>query len=334
MATSGSVDFTQTRDELISTALTKINVIRAGATPTAAQVTHASNLLNLEVKYLMALNPHIWKRRVAYLFPEKNKFTYNAGSQSADDNIFSSYLTTTTTASLAATNTAVSVSSITGIADTNIVGVTLDSGTIHWTTVSGTPSGTTVTLSDAMPSAAASGSRLYVGTAKINRPVKVYSYWREHIQSDDTISRSPMTKVAYEDYYRQYSNLSDSSTPSNAMFDNRAVDASSTLNHGLINIQPSGDQSQEHIAVGFIYESMIEDFDASDDNADFPSEWLKLLMLSIAAGSLTTYGVPERIANRIEREYNNTFDVLLQNDSSDSYLKIQPSEEEQNGYYS
>lgn len=333
MATSGSVDFTQTRNELITTAYKKVGLLQKGETPSSDEIDFASDILNIEVKYLMALNPHIWKRRVGYLFPEKDKFSYEVGTQSGDDNVFNSYVTTTTTANASASDTTVTVSSIVGISSTNIVGVTLDAGTIHWTTVNGAPSGSTVTLTDALPSAAASGSRLYVGAAKVNRPVKVYSYWRETLSSDDSLTRSPVEKVAYEDYYRRYGSQTDSSTPTHAMFDNRAVDASSTLNHGIINIQPSGDQSQEHVVIGFIYETMLEDFDASTDNPDFPSEWLKLLMLSVCMGLLTSDGVPERIANRIEKEYNMTLEVLLQNDTSDSYFSIEPAYQEQQGYY-
>ena len=334
MATSGSVNFTLTRDQLITTAYKKCGLIQKSETPTADEISFAADILNLEVKMLTALNPHIWKRRVGYLFPEKDQFQYKVGTQAADDNIFNSYVTSTLTAAAVATDTTITINDITGISNTDIIGVVLDAGTIHWTTVNGSPAGSTITLTDAMPSGSALYSRIYVGSSKISRPVKIYNAWRETITTtSDTITRSPLEQVAYDDFYRLYGSQRNNSTASHYMFDNRAVDAHATEAHGIIHIQPTTNQSIRNEAIGFIYETQIEDFDADTDNADLPSEWLKLLVLGICKGLATSDGVPERIAVRLENEYRETLDLLLQNDADDSTLFFEPSYEEQDGYY-
>ena len=58
-----------------------------------------------------------------------------------------------------ATDTSITVTTVTGITSGDIVGLELDNGAAHWTTVNGAPSGNVVTLTDAVPSGAAIGKR-------------------------------------------------------------------------------------------------------------------------------------------------------------------------------
>lgn len=64
---------------------------------------------------------------------------------------------TTLTAQGAAAATSLTVASIAGISSGDVIGVLLDTGLTHWTTVSAAPSGSTVTLTAGLPSVAASG---------------------------------------------------------------------------------------------------------------------------------------------------------------------------------
>lgn len=60
----------------------------------------------------------------------------------------------------AATDLTIEVASITGIASGDIIGIKLDTGYYHFTTVNGLPAGTTVTLTAALPSAATTGNKV------------------------------------------------------------------------------------------------------------------------------------------------------------------------------
>jgi hypothetical protein len=62
----------------------------------------------------------------------------------------------------AAAQTDLTVAAITGVASGDIIGILLDDGTTHWTTVNGAPSGSTITITAALPSDAASGNRVVV----------------------------------------------------------------------------------------------------------------------------------------------------------------------------
>ena len=60
MATSGSTDYSQTRDDIIKRALRLIGVLAQGETPTADQVTEAAAALNGLVKAWQADGMPLW----------------------------------------------------------------------------------------------------------------------------------------------------------------------------------------------------------------------------------------------------------------------------------
>lgn len=64
---------------------------------------------------------------------------------------------TTLSAGADASDTSVTVASATGIESGDVIGIELTDETTHWTTVSGAPAGTTVTLTDGLSGAASSG---------------------------------------------------------------------------------------------------------------------------------------------------------------------------------
>lgn len=64
---------------------------------------------------------------------------------------------TTLAVAAVATNLTITVASATGMASGDLIGVELDTGGTHWTTINGAPAGAVVTLTVAMPSGAAIG---------------------------------------------------------------------------------------------------------------------------------------------------------------------------------
>jgi hypothetical protein len=60
--------------------------------------------------------------------------------------------------------TVISVADATGIADNDIIGIRLDSGSWHWSDVNGAPIGNDVTITDALPSQASDGVAFIAGT--------------------------------------------------------------------------------------------------------------------------------------------------------------------------
>ena len=54
------------------------------------------------------------------------------------------------------------LTSVSGLSDKDPIGITLDSGVVHWSFLDGDPSGSTVTIGDSLPGAAASGNVAYL----------------------------------------------------------------------------------------------------------------------------------------------------------------------------
>lgn len=69
-------------------------------------------------------------------------------------------LDTTLSVTGAGTGTSVTLTSVTGVASGDVIGIVLDSGATHFTTVSGALTGSSVPLTVALPSAATSGNRV------------------------------------------------------------------------------------------------------------------------------------------------------------------------------
>lgn len=79
MSTSGTYDYTITRDQLIYGALRLAGVIAQGETPSASQVSDAATTLNMLVKAWMADGMPLWAIRTVTITPvaNQNTYTYN-----------------------------------------------------------------------------------------------------------------------------------------------------------------------------------------------------------------------------------------------------------------
>lgn len=58
--------------------------------------------------------------------------------------------------------TTIVLTSVTGVADGDSIGIVLDDGTVHWTFSDGDPSGTTVTMGSYLPANATAGNTVYI----------------------------------------------------------------------------------------------------------------------------------------------------------------------------
>src|SRR6185312_5647019 len=130
--------------------------------------------LNMLVKALNATGLHIWTETEATLFLQPNQVAYTLGG-STTDHATESFTATTLSASTASSATTITVTSTAGFAASYKVGVVLDSGSIFWTTESGAPSGSTITLASGLTGAASAGNAVYVYQTDIIRPLRVVS---------------------------------------------------------------------------------------------------------------------------------------------------------------
>lgn len=274
MTTSGSVDFAVNRDQIITAAAAEIGVLAQGETPSANLVSDFSLRLNSWVKSLMAQGARLWAMKQATLFLEVGESTYSLGS--TGDHCTNTYVQTTLSTDEALGSTSLSLTSTTGMAASDNIGIVLDDETIHWTTISGAP-GAPTTIATGLASAATSGNAVFTYTSKITRPQRIdveSSNWHS-LTGNDT----PVRIVSREEYTRH----------TNKTTQGKIVEAfyNPQLGNGILKVWPTPDDATD--VLQFWYERILEDFDTSSNTTDFAIEWAEALILGLASRMAPSY---------------------------------------------
>ena len=281
MATSGSVDYSTSRDTLIEDALLDAGIIEENEEASATTIAHAARKLNSIVKQWMgtadfAPGLKVWSRSRATVFLQKDQGSYSLGP--TGDHATASYVRTTLTAAAAASANSLTVSSITDISASDYIGIELDDGTLHWDTVNGAPSGSTVAITTGLASAAASGRYVYAYTTKISRPLEIlYASLR-----DSDLNDTPLGEMSLNGYEAIGSKTADG-TPTAVLYE-------FGLTNGTLytDVQPDDVTSQ----IRLVYLRPIEDFDASTDEPDYPQGWYRPLQAQLTIDLCIAYNRP------------------------------------------
>lgn len=310
MATSGSVDFDLTRNEIIDDALIMCGVIEAGESPDAGDTAYAARQLNRMVKTWQADGVRIWTRREAFLFTGLSQGRYKLGPNSTDhaaelnDAIVSELATAA--ASGAAT---VEVDDATGMAAADKVGVVLDDGTIDWDTISSI-STNTITLTGTLSGAAAVDNKVFTYTNALARPLKIIGAQR--LSKDDV--DTPIGVISHEEYQR-IPNKTITGLTNEIYYHPEHPD-------GYIHLWPEPETAADRIRMTCLLP--LEDFDATSDNPDFPQEWLDCLTWNLAKKLCPSYGVPIQKVAMIAAEADDLYDQMQAWDTEEASTFFTP----------
>ena len=276
MTTSNSVDFSVTRDNLITLAYQHVGVVGDGETASADQITEGALLLNMLVKARQADGMPLWALKRGFILPLTGVSSMTMGSSHA----VTTYVTTTLTADSAATDTTLTVTSITGISTAHVIGIELDDGTVDWTTVNGAPSGTTVTITTGVTTAASSGNRIYTyaTTNRVTRPLKIL---QANILTPADDLGQPIRVITRDEYF-SLNNRTLATGPNTIFYDPQLT--------WVVYFWPRFTTGTEIIE--FTYHRPFEDFDATGDTPDFPQHWYMALMTELAWALGAKGGVP------------------------------------------
>jgi hypothetical protein len=280
VSTSGVVTYSVNEADIIKDALIEIGYLDPTETPSANDITTARRKLNLLVKQWVsqidfAPGLKMWTRRTGYLFLQSGQSRYTLGP--SGDNATETYASTTLSASAAASDSTVTVTSATGIATTYYIGVELDSGSIQWTTVNGAPVGSTVTLTDVLTGAASSGNRVFCYQTKVRRPFDLLTGSLRDTDGSDAPIDVGMTLAEYE----SIPSKGTDGSPSRLYFEAQRTNA-------VVYLDCEPDDVTKVIRL--VYLSYIEDFSAQTDDADFPAEWSRPLCLQLANDCCRPFG--------------------------------------------
>lgn len=305
MATSGSSDYSRTARQIIRSSLRLLSIIRSGEAPTASEEEDALEAFEMMVKTLQA-NDHLWTRSEATLFLTASTYEYSiSGSR-----IVSAFGETALAADVAISATSFTVDSISGIADGDVIGIVTSSTTIHWTTVNGAPSGSTVTVDDAFTTAASEDAAVYFYTAVddlINRPLRIESVRRRESGID-----TPIGEMSKEDYFN-LPNKSSAGPPNQFYYD-------PSRSTGTLYVWPAPNVISQVLKITYL--RPIEDFDAATNDPDFPQEWIECLKYNLAVRLAPEFGV--KLKPEIAALATSLMDIMTQWDSEPVSLFFQP----------
>lgn len=271
MATSGSVDFSVGRDEIIKASLRVARIIGKDATPDALHISTGSEALNMIVKQWQgkadfAPGLKVWSRKTAYLFLQQGESQYDLGP--TGDHWTGTYYSTTLDADEAAAQTILSVTSTTNMTAADNIGIVLDDGTIHWTTISSFVAGDTVTVASGLASAATSGNKVFWYTTKARRPLQVLTAVLRDTDSKDL----PINSMSLEMFEGLYDKTADGD-PQLFLYE-------PFLTNGKISFDVEPDDVTKVVRIVFL--GSLEDFDALADTPDYPQEWFRALKFQLA----------------------------------------------------
>lgn len=265
MATSGSTDFTLTRDQIIVQAREYIDAIATQGTPSAAELISDSQSLNMMVKAWQTEGIALWKNSEATLYLEEDKQSYLLGA-TGDHCAIEPVETEVRVIALTGATT-LEVDSTTGMTTGDVCGVELDDGTLQWTTATVTD-GDTLELGDVLTDDVSVDAQVFTYTSLIPRPIEISNVRFVNTSGNET----HISTIAREEYMA----LSTKDTTGEA---NQVYYDPQTIN-GKLYVWPAADDETEYIKLTI--RTQIEDFDAASDNADIPVEMLEAVVLNLA----------------------------------------------------
>lgn len=285
MATSGSWNYSVTAENIIQFALEDLGVIEPGQTVPSTFQTMALQRLNLLVKQWQsntdfAPGLKVWTRQRVHLFLAKGQQTYTIGPAFTDARATTLYGRTTIDAAEAASQTVISVTATSDTTTTpgttstatasDIIGVEVDDGTIHWSTVSSISAGDTITIGSGLSTTAAVGNYVWWFTSRAQRlPLVESAVLRDENYKDTEL-------LIYRDAREYDIGVADKyadGTPTAILIEPLYLNTRITLNS-----QPT--DVTDTIVLTALYPS--EDYDSVSNDIAFPQEWYAPLEYELA----------------------------------------------------
>jgi hypothetical protein len=277
MARSSSYDFALSRDGIVNAAFRLLGVLGENQTASAERLSQGGQALNMMVKLWQAEGIALWKNTEVILIPQADTIAYPIGPTGSQYCCLSDdYVQTTVGTSRDSGNTTIVVTSATGMSTGYTIGIETDNGDIHWATLDAI-AGTTLTIGTALDFRAAAGLYVYFSTDwTIARPLEIIQAWTRDSNNLDI----PVEIISQQEY-RSLSNKTTEGRPNSLTFN-------PTLDNVTVTLWPEPDDMKDRIHM--IAKLPFQDFDSSQDNADFPVEWSEALVYNLAIRLAAEYG--------------------------------------------
>lgn len=312
MATSGSIDWTVSRADIISAAYRLVLTDEDFTTPSTNQTNNATLLLNGIVKsYNAMLGMPLWAIDFIYLLPFSGTYAGNFST----GHITSSYTYTTTSATSSSGGSTITLTSVTGVTSGYNIGVELEDGNMHWTTVNGAPSGSVVTLTAALTADVESGASVYIYQTRANRPLRFVQAYVSEPNLLTSSSDVPIEVISTDEFIDFSNKATESSYPLYINYEPTLI--------GRYKIWPRFSDGDRVVVIRV--HRALEDFDATGDTPDFPQEYNLPLIYELAITLAPTYNVDIDKLSKLEKARDRWLSGVMDNDREEGSLYFQPN---------
>jgi hypothetical protein len=274
MATSGTEIYSYDAREIITQAARKAGLIKYDSpNPPTSIVKPYLRTLNMLVAQWETKGLHLWKNARIRITPVAYRATYKFGAlaDAAQEIKYESH--TIAAQSSADTTIDVASSSATDMIADDPIDIYLSDGTIHSTTISGSPSSITggyrVTLTDALDGDLDDGARVLTWKTCTRLPIAIRD---AGTQTTDSTTIVPIDVLSFSDFKE----IVDPRSGGEA----QRVALEKTLSGSMLHVWPEPADSNTFVILECAMR--MEGFDTLDDDPDMPSAWYMALIYELA----------------------------------------------------
>ncbi len=301
MAISGSSDYSINRDEIIAHSYRILGALRAGGTPSADDITDGNQALNIMLKAWQAYGLQLWVIKQATVIPSKGQLTYSLGSSASDDHISQDMNKTEMRIAGVTSDTILEVDTTSGMAVSDNIGVVLDDGTVHWTTIASITDSDTVVITTGIASASAIDNHIYWYTTKIVRPNELLELYRREFDEKIDV---PLIRLSRTDFFT-LSDKDTEGTPVNYYYDPQ-------LTSTILHVWPvAGDIFSKNSVFIANIKKPFDDMDSATDTLEFPQEWYEAIVYGLAERLAPMIGYPLQDRQMLKMEAREYLDLAL-----------------------
>ena len=279
MASSGTYNFTVTRDDIIRMAMLSIGQLDEIEPPTAQETTDMTKFLNMLVKQWQgkadfAPGLKTFTRRHGHLFLSNTTGQYTLGPAGIGWTL--NYVQSNVSANVPSGSMAVPLTSSSGILSGDKFGAQTSTGNLYWGTV-GSVVGNTVNLTAPLPSGVSfiSGSTVFDYATTATQPIVIEDVFLRDINNSDTPLK--ILTVQEYDFNPSKTNPQFISDPTSVYYEFQLT------NSYLFTDCAAANDTSKHICITYL--EAIQDITNPADTTVYPQEWFLALVWGLAKQS-------------------------------------------------
>lgn len=301
--------FQQTLGELIQYAAGLIQVGIDGEALSPEYYDRARNAVNLAVLEMQAKGLHLSSYKVGYLFLQPNQYKYVIEDENATNEYFSRQITT----DAIATDTVIEVTDTTDLQVDDLIGITLDSGELQWTTVTAYDSVLlTVTIADALTDSASEDNQIFNYRVALKQISRIHQMWRR----DNYVNDVPISMIGQQEYDVLPFKTTSPGLPSQAYY-HRAIPK------GVLYLWTIPVNST--YIIGFWYEQKLGQMKSQQDVMDLDQFYYPCFAYLCALRLCDVFAASTEMKMSIQATYNDLLADALTYDDEGLAVKISPN---------